>query len=156
LLGLAAWGLVALPRPRHPQVGAAGLGLAGLALLAGVAVATAQNHYFNSAFAKSPDWRGLASYLAETARSGEVVVVNYPDPAFFLYYHGPMPVEAPPPAPLAGGGAATAGSATAATVSQLARLRDQYQHIRFFFQPSAGYDPDGFVGQWLDGCCEKL
>src|SRR5262249_43692305 len=99
-------------------------------------------------------WRGLVSYLAATAQPGEVVVVNLPDPAFFLYYrdaHVALPVETSPPAPLTGG-----STDTAAAASQLAGLRDQYQHLTFLFQPSPSYDPDVFVGQWLDGCCEKL
>jgi hypothetical protein len=149
LLCLAAWGL------RSPT-GRAGrwpalrpLQATGLALWAAIALAAAQNSTFNPAFAKSPDWRGLVSYLAQTARPGEVVIVNLPDPAFFLYYHGPMPVETSPPAPLAQAG-------TAATEAQLARLRDQFQHVRFLFEPSPAYDPDGFTGAWLDACCEKM
>ena len=146
LLGLAAWGVQSVPR-RWPA--ARPLQATGLALWAAIALAASQNSYFNPAFAKSPDWRGLVSYLAQTARPDEVVIVNLPDPAFFLYYHGPMPVETSPPAPLAQAG-------TAATEAQLARLRDQFQHLRFLFQPSPAYDPDSFVGAWLDACCEKM
>jgi len=153
LLSLAAWGVSALPVRRLAASGrrlaGPGLRLAGLALWAAIALAAAQNHYFNPAFAKSADWRGLVSYLAQTARPGEVVVVNLPDPAFYLYYHGSMPVVTSPPAPLAQAG-------QAATLSQLSRLRDQYEHIRFLFHPSPDYDPDGFVGHWLDACCELL
>jgi hypothetical protein len=121
----------------------------GLALWAAIALAAAQNSYFNPAYAKSPDWRGLVSYLAQTARSDEVVIVNLPDPAFFFYYRGSMPVETSPPAPMAQAG-------RPATEAQLARLRDQFQNLRFLFQPSPAYDPDGFVGTWLDACCEKM
>jgi hypothetical protein len=146
LLCLAAWGVRSVP-DRWPAVRL--LQVAGLALWAAIALAAAQNSYFNPAYAKSPDWRGLVSYLAKTARSDEVVVVNLPDPAFFYYYRGPMPVETAPPAPLAQAG-------RPASEAQLVRLRDQFQHLRFLFKPSPAYDPDGFVGGWLDACCEKM
>jgi mannosyltransferase len=124
----------------------AGAALAGLALLAWLSVT---NIYFNPRYAKSHDWRAVVAYLVQTARPAEVLAMNLPDPAFFLYYHGPMPVEAVPAAPLAQLG-------VPAAVAQLGRLRDRYQHIRFFNSPSPGYDPDGFAGQWLETCCEKL
>jgi hypothetical protein len=50
---------------------------------------------------------------------------------------------------------ALAVAGISATEAQLAQLRDTYQHVRFFFSPSPLYDPDGFVGNWLAGCCEK-
>jgi mannosyltransferase len=64
-------------------------------------------------------------------------------------YHGPMPVEAVPAAPMAQLG-------VPAAEAQLEKLRDSYQHIRFFIAPSPGYDPDGFAAQWFENCCEKL
>jgi len=119
---------------------AAGLTLAGLLSL--------QNYYFDPAYAKSPPLREVNAYLEQTARPGEVVLMNQSDPAFFYYYHAPMPIETSPPAPLPGVG-------LPATEAQLIELRDRYQHFRFFFAPSPAYDPQGFVGQWLDACCEK-
>ena len=64
--------------------------LAGLTLLALLSLA---NIYFNPRYAKSHDWRAVVAYLVQTARPAEVVAINLPDPAFYLYYHGPMPVE---------------------------------------------------------------
>jgi hypothetical protein len=107
------------------------------------------NAYFNPSYAKSRDWRAVVAYLVQTARANEVVAINLPDPAFFLYYRGPMPVETAPAAPLAQVG-------IPAAEAQLERLRDTYQHIRFFLSPSPAYDPEGFAGQWLENCCEKL
>jgi hypothetical protein len=119
---------------------AAALALAGLLSLF--------NYYFNPDFAKSPNWRGVVAYLTATARPGEVVAFNLPDPAFYYYYHGSMPVEAAPPDSIT-------GSDTAAAEAQLEGFLTQYQHIRFFNSPSPLYDPQGFVGQWLESCCEK-
>ena len=124
----------------------AGSALAGLTLLT---LLSLTNVYFNPRYAKSHDWRAVVAYLVQTARPAEVVAINLPDPAFYLYYHGPMPVETVPAAPMEQLG-------TAAAEAQLEKLRDNYQHIRFFFSPSPGYDPDGFAGQWLENCCEKM
>jgi len=144
LLGAAA-GALTLNRierwGKGLKVGAtAGLALTGLLSL--------QNYYFNPAYAKSPPLREVNAYLEQTSRLNEVVVINQSDPAFYYYYHAPMPIETSPPAPLPGIG-------LPATEAQLTQLRDQYQHIRFFFLPGSGYDPDGFVGRWLETCCEK-
>ena len=146
ILILAACGVWALAR-----FGIAGAGL-GRIVTAGwmlIVLFALQNYFFNPAYAKSPNWRGVVAYLGETVRPGEVVVINLPDPAFFHYYRASAPVETSPPAPLAEAG-------LPATEAQLRRLRDHFDHIRFFFSPSPGYDPDGFVGKWLDACCEKM
>lgn len=141
----AAHGAQRLARVRPPGGWLAGAGVAGLTL---AGLMSLQNYFFDPAFSKSPNWRGVMAYLDETGRPSEVVVWNLPDPAFYHYYRGPMPVEASPPGPIAEVG-------TEATVAQLERLRDNFEHIRFFFTPGAGYDPEAFVGQWLDACCEK-
>jgi len=118
---------------------------ASLALAAFVSL---PHYYFDPAYAKSPDWRAVAAYLQTTARPEEVVVLNLPDPAFYYYYRGPMPAVDSPPASLDVVG-------LPAVETQLQTLRDHYQHIRFFFSPSPLYDLEGFVGQWLETCCEK-
>lgn len=113
-----------------------------------ISLLSLSNYYFNPRYSKSPDWRAVSDYLVRTARADEVVALNLPDPAFYYYYRAPMPVEAVPAPPLAEiGGAAAA--------AQLAQLRDSYAHVRFFFAPSALYDPQGFAGEWLQACCEK-
>lgn len=138
-LMLAALGLRAL-RPRW------GLLLAGV--LAAGALVSQMHAQFDPAFRKSPNWRALIAHLQAAPRTGEVMLVNYPDPAFYHYYRSGMPVETAPPAPWPQSG-------EAATVVQLERLRDNYAHIRFLFQPDPGYDPQGFVGAWLEDWCEK-
>jgi mannosyltransferase len=146
LLILAAAGLAALARAHWANRWPGWIATAGWSLLVLFAL---QNYFFNPADAKSPNWRGVVDYLAATVRPSEVIVINLPDPAFNYYYRGPAPVENSPPAPMT-------VAEIPATEAQLQRLRDDYEHIRFFFSPSPGYDPEGFVGKWLDGCCEKL
>lgn len=145
-LVIAAVGMIALRRIRRW-----GTWLSGAAAVAMVTfgLVALQRQYFDPAYSKSPDWRGLMDYLAATAREQEVIVLNWPDPAFYYYYQGDASVETSPPGPLADVG-------VEATEAQLERLRDDYQHIRFFYGPNPAYDADGFVAQWLDACCEKL
>ncbi len=145
LLVLAAWGARRLGEtwPRERWLSTTGMG----ALLL-VGLLAASNAAFNPAFAKSPDWRGLNRYLADTARPGEVVVMNLPEPAFYYYYTASMPAVTSPPRPLED------ESAVLETEAQLAALRAGYEHVRFIHQPASGYDPLGLVGQRLDECCE--
>jgi len=140
LIGLAALGL---SRVRQPALKAL-----LVVILSCVALASLKNYYFNDAYAKSHNWPGVMAYLEATQRANEVIVLNLPDPAFYYYYHGLSPVEASPTDALEHVG-------QPATIAQLERLRDRYDHIRFFFAPNVGYDPDGFVGEWLAMCCEK-
>jgi hypothetical protein len=137
---LAVAGAMALPRAGR---------WFGIAALAALNVLALGNLYFDPAFAKAPDWRALAAHLRTTARSQEVVLVNAPDPAFEYYFAGPQPFENAPPGPLAEVG-------EAAAVAQLERVRDSFQHARLLFQTNPAYDPDGFVSNWLMGCCELM
>lgn len=123
------------------------LRLAAAAALAALGLTAIQNQYHNPAYAKSPDWPGLAHFLESTGRPGEIILVNLPDPAFEYYYRGPLPFENAPPGPLAAVG-------VAAAEGQIARLAAGYQHLRFLLAPSPGYDPDGWVGRQLLACCE--
>ncbi len=120
------------------------LGLGLLYIIAASAFAL-DNHYFNPAYAKSPDWRGMAAYLHTHERPGDLVIENGPETAF-TYYYGLIQ----------GGRAARVllpetrsadAAATAAGLDQLAR-----QHRRLWFIPQAGgpWDPDGVVQSWLD------
>jgi 4-amino-4-deoxy-L-arabinose transferase-like glycosyltransferase len=140
LLALAAVGAARLARAWWP-----GAAAASAVLLIGLL--TAANAAFDPAYAKSPDWRALNDYLARTARPGEVVVVNLPEPAFYYYYSGAMPALTAPPRPLD-------ASSQPEAEAQLRGLRDRYAHVRLLLQPTPGYDPEGFVGRWLADCCE--
>jgi hypothetical protein len=147
LLALGALGAWRLGQWQSFRPWPAALAMGALLLLG---LFSAAHAAFDPAFAKSPDWRALNRYLSQTARPGEVVVVNLPEPAFYYYYTGSMPVVTSPPRPLDADAASRPD-----TEAQLAGLRDEYAHIRLLLQPTAGYDPEGFVGQWLAACCEK-
>jgi hypothetical protein len=115
--------------------------LAGLlvVLLAGLALRSLGNYYFNPAFAKSPDWRGLAAYLADSASPQDVILQDFEDPAFGYYYRGPTPVEDSPPD---------------SSVDQEARLRALLEaHPRLWFFLS---DATTAGADWLDEHAERL
>jgi hypothetical protein len=120
---------------RGPTV-AAGAALLLLVALAGRSLA---NYYFDPAYAKSPDWPGLAAYLAEAARPGDIVLQDFQDPAFGYYYGGPAPFQ---PAPL--------DSAPDQT-ERLAVLLEEHPRIWFFLS-----DATVSGGDWLDAHAERL
>ncbi len=152
LLGAAGLGAAGLAAGEKAPAGRAGrwlLPVGAGSVLAGVALLALANYFFNPHYAKSPDWHTVVDYLKRTERPAEVVALNLPDPAFYFYYDGKMPVEAVPPGPLAQVG-------QPAAEAQLQRLRDRFDHVRFFFSPSPNYDPDGFAERWLQTCCEQM
>lgn len=116
--------------------------------LAAVGVTSILHYRFDPAYRKAPDWRALSGHIAATARAGEIVLINQPDPAFEVYHRAPLPFEDAPPVPWAEGG-------QAAAEAQLSRVRDSYQHVRLLFAPNPIFDPEGYVSRWLEGCCEK-
>lgn len=52
----------------------------------GLMLLSLNNAWFNPEFAKSPDWRGLARYLAEETAGKDLVVLGAADEAFTLYH----------------------------------------------------------------------
>ena len=141
-----------------------GLGLLYIVVASGFALS---NHYFNPAYAKSPDWRGMTAYLRAHERPGDLVIENTPETAF-TYYYGlveggqaerillpqvPSPASPPKLGGTEGGrGGSGRGQATAAELDALAR-----KHRRLWLIPQAGgpWDPDGLVQTWLDEHCGK-
>lgn len=61
------------------------------------------NDYFYHDPAKSPDWRGLTSYLSARTTPADIVFSGQPDPTIEYYYHKPllyMPLEGQDLSPL--------------------------------------------------------
>ncbi|HJX38385.1 MAG TPA: glycosyltransferase family 39 protein, partial [Anaerolineae bacterium] len=84
-----SWALLSarrtLPRWRNAPL-AVGVAFLGLSCAYSL-----HNHYHDPLYQKSPDWRGLTSYLERETRSGDVIILNYPDPTFSYYYQGHTP-----------------------------------------------------------------
>jgi 4-amino-4-deoxy-L-arabinose transferase-like glycosyltransferase len=93
------------------------------------------------------DWRGVARALEDRVASNDVVVQNYPDPAFAYYYRAPaerttLPARVPVPREV-----------TAEALRTL--LRD---HDRLWLLPNRNpaWDAHGFVQAWLDRRAELV
>ncbi len=98
------------------------------------------NYHFNPQYAKAPLWRDLMAILHGNTANHDLIIQNYPDPAFTYYYHDTTPViilpsrENPPPT-----------ETVAAT--QTATTRPDY--IWFLPTPSNYWDRDQVVANWL-------
>ena len=116
------------------------------ALLAGVLAvvilatdgASLWTYYF--AQQKAPLWREIAQTLEEQATSTDVVIRNFPDPAFDYYYTAsahavllPTHADTPPEE----------------TERALSDLLERYDYLWFLPVPSDVFDRDQIVGRWL-------
>lgn len=118
---------------------------------AGVAlVFLAGNLSVHAAYLGDPSWRenGLhvaAAFLLRELGPGDVVLSNFPDPAF-AYYLG-YPGNSGPPAYVAPDHPTVSPEEVA---SQLQTLVSGARRIWFLPQQAPGWDRDGLVGRWLD------
>ena len=108
-------------------------------LLAGLALRSLGNYYFNPAFAKSPNWRGLAAYLVDSAAPEDVILQDFEDPAFAYYYPGPTPVEDSPQ------------DSSGDQEARLAALLDAHPRLWLFLSDATTAGAD-----WLDENAERL
>lgn len=134
----------------------AGVSLAGVAV---ASLACVWNVWYDPAFVKAADWRGLADALAARAGPNDIVWMNLPDPALEIYLAGRVPLENAPPDALPAqdtGHADTHVAALAAAADQLARVQAGHNRVFLLFSPNPAWDPEGFAGQELDGCCELI
>lgn len=135
--------------------------LAAIALtaIAAGSLVCVRNVWLDPAYAKSPDWRGLAATLSARARPGDVVWMNLPDPALEVYLAGRVPFEnAPPGAVLSveSMGAAERALAVTAAEAQITRAQQEVKRIFFLAAPSPAWDPEGLAGKGLEACCELI
>jgi 4-amino-4-deoxy-L-arabinose transferase-like glycosyltransferase len=99
------------------------------------------NYFYVPEFARSPDWHSFMDRLSADARSGDVLVQNYPDPALPYYLKNRLPRVLLP----------RTGSATLAEVSaDMDRLTNKYSRIWFQPAPFAEWDTGGLVATWLN------
>jgi len=98
------------------------------------------NYFFVPRYAKSPDWRSLASHMEASVQEGEIVIQNHRDQSFLYYYEGQaplivLPLGTPPK--------------FKATGKRLERIAARYQRIWFLPDEVGSWDPRGFVESWL-------
>ncbi len=101
------------------------------------------NYYFNSLYCKSPNWRDLANHMAAETGSGDVVVLNYPDPTFSYYYQGAAPTFILPAGPLS-------ADTRRQAAQSLGLLSEKYERIWFYPVMDPDWDNVGFVETWLN------
>lgn len=116
------------------------------ALLAGVlaivifAIDGASLWTYHFAQQKAPLWREIAQTLEEQATPADIVIRNFPDPAFDYYYTAPartvlLPVHADSP--------------PEETERALSDLLERYNYLWFLPVPSDVFDRDQIVARWL-------
>ncbi|MFC2015961.1 glycosyltransferase family 39 protein [Chloroflexota bacterium] len=144
-------GLVALSGLRRGGRVALALGLAALLIPAGFALG---HYYYNPAYAKSADWRGLAAYLESQVSAGDVIIENYPDPTLSYYFHGAAErVVLPHRSAVDQVGTLPVNRrATGRALEQLLM-----EHQRLWLLPyRSEWDPEGYVEGWLDHRATKV
>lgn len=96
---------------------------------------------------KSPPWREIAAFLQDAAGPGDIIIRNYPDPAFEFYVSSSADTVILPTEPLA---------PHEQTSQQVKRLLSTYENLWFLPVPSPAYDPEQFVAQELDSAAQPL
>ncbi len=78
--------MLGIPRLVKPALLGRALALSLFALVVGVSGFSLINHYGSHDYAKSPDWRSLASYLRDRVQPDDTVVQAAADMAFAFYF----------------------------------------------------------------------
>ena len=105
----------------------------------GVSAYALSNYYFDPAYAKSPNWRALAQFIAERQQPGDIVVQNFTEMSPIYYQHGTLPVITLP----------KDYYATPADTKTLQQLNQDYSRIWFVPAAQDYWDPDHFVEEYL-------
>lgn len=127
---LAPWGKARAPT----LVVLLGLSLMGQAGALG-------NYFFDPRYAKSPDWRAWARYIAEEGRPGDLIIENYPDPSFGYYYRGEFTRRLLP---------ASTNVKREATEAELSRAAQEYKRFWLVHAGGSSWDEGMVVETWLD------
>lgn len=97
------------------------------------------NHYFNPAYAKSPDWRALAQFIAARQQPGDIVVQNFTEMSAIYYQRGAAPVITLP----------KDFNATADDEKRLRQFLNEYRRIWFIPAQPDWWDPDHVIEHLL-------
>lgn len=101
----------------------------------------------NPQFAKAPPWREIAAVLQHNTAPNDLVIQNYPDPAFDYYYRGPAPTITLP---------STENPPASTTIAQLKDLPSRYDHLWFIRVDTPFWDRQEVVANWLQNNTEYL
>jgi 4-amino-4-deoxy-L-arabinose transferase-like glycosyltransferase len=99
-------------------------------------------HYRSDpAFAKAPPWREIMRLLDAQIQPSDLILRNYPDPAFDYYYLGSADAFILP---------RYQGAPASDTIQEIESAANQYTHIWFIPVESRVFDSDALVLTWLD------
>lgn len=136
--GIAALGEIrwrAIPVPARRLIGA--FAFAALAVVAWLGLS---NYFYNPAYAKSPDWRGLTRIINEGAQRGDIIVQNFPETSLLYYDRSKLPLVVYPETYLP----------DSETPRALNAMNANYQRVWFVPAAPDFWDPDGYVEAWLN------
>lgn len=144
LLAIGIVSLSNLVRERLPQSVSRFSFLATRIVLVGVLAIVAffalSNYWTDPAYAKSPDWRGLANIINANAKQGDIIVQNFPETSLLYYDKTNLPLVVYPETYLP----------DTKTTQQLNGMSAAYQHVWFIPAAPDVWDPNQFVETWLD------
>jgi uncharacterized membrane protein len=109
----------------------------GIVILNGVGI---WHYHFDPQFAKAPNWQGIVRILDEQTTTSDLIIRNFPDPAFDYYYNGNTPYTILP---------AQANANPTETTQALEAIYTQYSHLWFLPIESPAWDRDRVVATWL-------
>jgi hypothetical protein len=116
-------------------------GLLGAAVLALLYARSLAYYYFDPAYAKAPVWREVMAVLHTQPGPNDLIIRNFPDPAFDYYYRGSVPTTTLP---------AAENPPATETNRTLRSLSQQHDYIWFLPIDSAAFDRERSVALWLD------
>ncbi len=98
------------------------------------------HYHFDNTYAKAPAWHDLVELLDRQTQPADVIIRNFPDPAFDYYYRGStpnftLPIEENAPA--------------ASTHAKLAQLTEMYEYLWLLPVDSSAFDQERTVATWL-------
>jgi len=102
--------------------------------------AGAVEYFYDPAYAKSPDWRGLAQAIDAERQTGDVILQNFPETSLVYYDRSRLPLVVYP----------TSFFPDQQTPQVLAALNSKYQRVWFIPAAQDFWDPNHFVEDWLD------
>jgi len=99
------------------------------------------NYLYNPAVAKAPPWRDLMGYLHAQVSARDIVIQNYPDPAFTYYFNANTPTTIIP---------SQVKSPHTRTQTELTAATTNRDYVWFLPTPSASWDADQYAYTWLN------
>jgi len=126
-------------RVKSPNARRVGLAL-GVGALSALAFFGLRNYWSEPAFAKAPDWRGLARIINARAQPGDLIAQNFPEMSLLYYDRSQLPLVVYPETFLP----------DAKTAQQLNAVNANFKRVWFIPAAPDFWDPEQYVEQWLD------